>query len=110
MASLFDGLGTALAAVFGDGAVITRKTTNVTETVRGVFRLVPIEDPLADGRDLLRQVPVFRLPANVTAQLVRGDTLVPTNGGGKTYMVLDADDQSEIAADALVTYRLEELI
>ncbi|MGV8987811.1 MAG: head-tail joining protein [Cypionkella sp.] len=110
MASVFDGIGTALASVFGDDAVIMRKTTGLTETVQGVFRLMTFEDPLADGRDLLRQVPVFRMPANATTRLMRGDTVVPSNGGGKTYIVLDSETSSEMAADALTTYRLEELI
>lgn len=109
MASVFDGLGTALAAVFGDGAIITRKSTGIPVTVHGVFRLVSVEDPVADGRDLLRQTPVFRIPANAISPLVRGDVVVPSNGGGKRYVVLDSNSATEMAADAMTTYRLEEL-
>ena len=108
--SVFDGIGSILASVFGDAAVVTRKATGLPTSVRGVFRLVTVEDPVADGRDLIRQVPIFQLPANAMAPLVRGDQIVPANGGGKTYIVLDANDATELAVDAMATYRLEEVI
>ena len=107
--SVFDGLGSLVASTFGASAVITPKATGIPQTVTGVFRYTLIETPTADGRDLLRQVPIFHLPASV-AVLVPGDQIQPSNAPGQTFIVLDFNNATNESADALTMYRCEELL
>jgi hypothetical protein len=106
--SIFDGIGSIVAETFGAGATITRQATGVPVTVRAVFRFVMTDDPVADGRGLIQNTPVLRIPADAFFPLVRGDVVQPSDHPGRSFIVLQRDDSGSAGADRMITYICEE--
>lgn len=105
MPSVFDGMTGVLNAVFGAPVAISGSFTG---TVQAVFRETPIEQEIADGRVAVVVMPTLRLTRDV-AQLARGDLIAPSETPGRTFTVLQSFPSGSAAADAFVTYALEEV-
>lgn len=105
MASVFDGLSGALNSVFGAPVTFT-KTDQAPVTLVAVFREQPVEQEIADGRIVSVITPTVRVQKSDLGLAVR-DVVDP--GHGKTYVVLQAMPSGSPAADAFVTYLLEEV-
>lgn len=105
--SIFDGIGSALGAVFGAEATITRKSGAVEIVSGAIFRRVNVDDDTADGRALLVEVPTLQIPADACAPLQRGDMVQHPDAPGVIFRVLDGSAPESGAADGLATYRLE---
>lgn len=103
---LFDGMASALAGVFGDDAIITRKSGSASTVSGAVLRHVVVDEDIADGRATPVEVPVLRLPKSV-AVLERGDTVALLADPAAVFVVLDFAASASSAADAFITYRLE---
>lgn len=108
MASVFDGLAGALNAVFGAPVTITRRGESGV-TLQAVFREVPVEQEAADGRDFVTITPTLRVQKGAIAVLARGDLVAPSTTSGRTFTVLQPYFGASPAADAFVTYVLEEV-
>jgi hypothetical protein len=105
MTSAFDGMTGVLNEVFGSPVVLTRQGDGPV-TVTAVFREMPVEDDVADGRSVVTMMPTLRL-RKTDGDLAKGDLVAP--GNGKTYVVLRPIQTASPASDAFVFYPLEEV-
>lgn len=103
--SVFDGMAGALNSVFGAPATISGSFAG---TIQAVFREVPTEDQIGDGRPFVVVTPILRVLKS-TAALVKGDVVAPSETPGRTFTVLQSLPSGSPATDAFVTYSLEEV-
>lgn len=106
MTGLFDGMGTVLAATFGD------PVTHVVDgedpvVLQGRFRATPLEVFDDEGRAQLILEPTLRVTAPVAQNIATDDLITP--GNGQTYRVLNRHDSGSPAADAFVIFKLREV-
>ncbi|MFN3646243.1 MAG: hypothetical protein ACK4S2_06975 [Gemmobacter sp.] len=105
MTSPFDGLTGLLNGVFG-GPVTLTPVGGAPVAVRGVFREIPVDDPVGDGRPGLAILPVLRLRAPDAALVGKGALCAVS---GRTFRLLRPIPSGSPAADAFVAFELEEL-
>ena len=108
MPAIFDGMAGVLNAVFGAPVTITRAGQSAV-TVQAVFREMPVEDEAADGRTFLSITPTLKLQKTAIAALAKGDLVAPASSAPRTFKVLQFFPGASPAADAFVTYLLEEV-
>lgn len=107
MASVFDGVSTTLASVFGAPVTITADGSGASSVVQGVFRRAPVEVVQDDGSMLLAHQPVLSVPANSAASIARNDQVEP--GDGKTYRIVSRETKGSPADDGMQMFHLEEV-
>ena len=105
MTSVFDGMAGVLAATLGAPVVISGSFSG---TAQAVFREMPYEQEMADGRVSVVVTPTLRL-SRAIATLVKGDVVAPSETPGRTFTVLQSFPSGSPAADATITYTLEEV-
>lgn len=108
MTGIFDGMAGVLNTVFGAPVTITPQGS-APATLAGVFRELPIEQETGDGRMIVTVTPTLRVPKDVIAQLAVGDLVAPSLTPGRTFTVLQWVPSPSAAADAFITYLLEEV-
>lgn len=104
MTSLFEGLGTLTAAVFG-AAVSVTPAGGPTRTVQAVFREEPTAVLAQDGTEIPTILPTLRGPRATIQDLSPGGIVVP--GNGKTYRVVAPIQTPNPAADGHLVLQLE---
>jgi hypothetical protein len=102
--SLFDGMAGLLTDVFGGPVTIT-PVGGAPQAVRGVFREVPIDDDVADGRPGFSFVPVLRLQKLLSDSLTKHARV--TLPDGREFILLRPVPGGSPAADAFVTWEME---
>lgn len=107
MTGIFDGLAGALADTFG-APVTHQSSMGPVRTIVSVFREMPVEVFEEDGRATLVMQPVWRVPLNRAQGIERGDEIVPVPG--RRFRVLNRQASGSPAADATVTFELEEIV
>lgn len=106
MSSVFDGMAGVLNTMFGASVVISG---SVTGTFQAIFREVPVEQEVADGRIVVAVTPTLRVRRSDIAALVKGDVVAPSETPGRTFKVLQSFPSQSPAADRFVTYTLEQV-
>lgn len=104
MTSLFDGMAGLLTDVFGGPVTIT-PVGGAPQAARGVFREVPVDDDLADGRPGVSIVPVLRLQKPLSDSLTKNARLVLPDG--RQFILLRPVPGGSPAADGFVAWELE---
>ncbi len=108
MTTLFDGMGPALIGAFG-GSLIHTPQGGASVAITGRFRTKPLEvfDD-EEGRSSLIMEPTLRV-AEPVASTIASDDLI-TTPQGVIYEVKNRHGSGSPAADALVIFKLREVI
>lgn len=104
MASIFDGLGTLTAAVFGTAVSVTPRN-GTARTVQAVFREEPVPVLTQDGTEIPTILPTLRAPRGQISDLVADSTVRP--GNGKEYRVVAPFQTGNPASDGHMVLQLE---
>lgn len=104
MASIFDGLGTLTAAVFGS-AVSVIPLGGIARTVQAVFREEPVPVLTQDGTEIPTILPTLRAPRGQIGDLVADSAVRP--GNGKEYRVVASILTGNPAPDGHLVLQLE---
>lgn len=104
MTSIFDGLGTLTADVFGASVSVTPPGGTMRE-VRAVFREEPTAVLTQDGTEIPTILPTLRGPRSLIADLVTDSEVIP--GNGKIYRVVASIQTSNPAPDGHMVLQLE---
>ena len=104
MTSIFDGLGTLTAAVFGSAVSVTPRY-GVPRTVQAVFREEPVPVLTQDGTEIPTILPTLRGPRAVIGDLVTDSVVRP--GNGKEYRVVASIQTGNPASDGHLVLQLE---
>jgi len=104
MSGIFDGMAGLLADTFGS-SVVLRDAAGTARTVQAVFREVPIDEDLGDGRMQVSVVPVLRVTRTAASGIRKGDWL--TLPDGRAFRVLRPIPSPSPAADAFVAFEME---
>lgn len=107
--SAFEGIGSVLGILFGADTTITRKATQVSQTVTARLTWERVVEEIADGRDHMVSVPVLHMAQDQAADLHAGDTVSSPDAPGKLFKVLRRLPAAFAAADAEQSYVLEEI-
>jgi hypothetical protein len=108
MASVFDGLATALNSVFGEAVSLTNGLGG-TMTVQADFREGPVEIEAADGRPMQIVTPSLRVRRDLAPGIGRDWIVAPASVSPRTFRVLRPWPSGSPAADAFIICELEEI-
>lgn len=106
MSSLFDGLGSMLAEVFGD-AVLHTPQVGAPVTITARFRRKPIEVLEDDGSAVLIHEPTLRVPEPVASTIKTDDLIRPE--GEALYRVLNRHEGGSPDVERSVIFKLREV-
>lgn len=104
MTSVFDGIGTLTAAIFGATVSVTPQG-GVARDVQAVFREEPTAVLTQDGTEITTILPTLRGPRGLIADLEVDGTVRP--GNGKEYRVVASIQTSNPAPDGHMVLQLE---
>ena len=106
MTGIFDGVAGMLNVVFGAPVTITPERGPAVET-RGLFREEPVVIGQGEGGDILDVQTVLKIQRPTADDIKTGAVVAP--GNGKTYRVINRLPSGSPAADAFVTFQLEDI-
>lgn len=104
MSSVFDGMASILADVFG-APVRYVPAVGEPRDIQSVFRTAPIEVVDQDGHPVLIVSPTWQVQAILAPEAARGDQIEP--GNGKIYVIQNVSLSGSPAGDALIICELE---
>ncbi|MCB5412351.1 head-tail joining protein [Pseudogemmobacter faecipullorum] len=105
MTDLFDGVTGLLSSTFG-GWVDWRPIDFPAQTVRSIFRRVPVELTADNGESVLAMQPIWRVARGALPRdPLAGDLIVPTDG--RTYRITAVQEGGSPAGDRFLTCELE---
>jgi hypothetical protein len=104
MTSIFDGLGTLTAAVFGAPVSVTPPGGSM-RIVQAVFREEPTAVLMQDGTEITTVLPTLRAPRAAIADLAPDSEVIP--GNGKIYRVVASIQTANPATDGHMVLQLE---
>ena len=107
MASVFDGLASAITGAFGEAVTLT-DTTGAAAAVQAIFRESPIEFETADGRPMAVVTPNLRVRKDLAPLVARGWTVVPASVAPRSFKVLRVWPSGSPGADAFLICEMEE--
>ena len=107
MTSVFNGMASALNATFGaDVTLIDLAAVQIT--VKAVFRDMPLEVELSDGRPVGVMVPTLKVRRDLVPGIAKGWTVRPSIASPREFKVLRVEPSGSPAADAFWHCVLEE--
>ena len=107
MTTVFDGMTGVLNAVFGAPVTILG---DFPQVVQAIFREMPYEQEIGDGRTIVEVTPTVQIRKSDIASLSKGDVVAPAATPGRSFTVLKPIPSGSPAADAFITWVLEEVL